>query len=386
MSGSARHGTLRWLALGAFTLGAVELACFGFAKLRPKLFSRQDEGLLKLSRVLDRYPDFLQKSYDPVVGWDNRAADRVESESCNGRRVFETTRPDRARITPPLETGSLVIALGDSYTFGKEVNDEETWPWQLSERLGMPVRNHGVPGYSPVQAALKLERLAGAYPEARVAVLAIMHKNVKRMVSRYRPAERASSGQQFGFKPYALGAQILPNPNGPTPVPVERLPELARAAFREDYFALPLPRFPYSVAMLRLLANPVFYRSIEEDRSGSLRAYYADAQIVDTLVSVVERFVAAAEAQGLRPVVAFVPRSHQDRDEPAPAVTVLRQRLGARVTVTEVGAEPGDWQRYNIDGSPDCHPSAYGHEMIATHLARVIQPLLAAADAQTAAR
>ena len=42
--------------------------------------------------------------------------------------------------------------------------------------------------------------------------------------------------------------------------------------------------------------------------------------------------------------------------------------------MTTVGDEPGDWARYNI--AYGCHPSAYGHELIAAHLARVIGPLL----------
>lgn len=371
------RGALRWVALGAVTLATIELLSFGLVMLRREEFSQRTAVLRRLDGALDEYPRFLALTYDPVLGWDNRASKRDESQACDGRPVIVTTRPDRSRVTPEIDTGPLVLLVGDSFTFGSEVDDEETWAWLLSERLRVPVRNHGVSAYSPVQATLKLERLAGVYPTARVAVLGIMHTNVKRMLSRYRPAEHAESAQLFGFKPYADGARILPNPNGPRPVPVEQLPALADAALRDDYFARPEVRLPFTRAVVQLLTSRAFYWQLEEDRSGSLDGYYADAGIEATLAFVVERFVATAAAQGLSPVIAFVPRSRHDRTDAEPAVIGLRNRLGARATVTAVGAEPGDWERYSIGDKSGCHPSAYGHELIATHLARVVAPLLA---------
>ena len=95
------------------------------------------------------------------------------------------------------------------------------------------------------------------------------------------------------------------------------------------------------------------------------------------LAAVVDRFIAAAERRGSEPVIAFIPRVRFDRQDAMPAITALRTRFGDRATFDAVGEEPGDWTRYNIKDA-DCHPSAYGHEIIAAHLARVIGPLLGA--------
>jgi hypothetical protein len=371
------RASLRWLALAAIVLVAIEASCAVFVALRSERFSQRARVLDKLARVLDDYPSFLAQIYDPVLGWDSPAAARFESEACDGRRVVTTTGPDRARRTPG-EGAPLLLLFGDSYTLGQEVNDEETYAWLLAERLGVPLRNHGVAGYSPVQAALKLERLAGVYPRARVAALGIMHGNLKRMLSRYRPIDYAGSGQLFGFKPYALGGRLHANPNSPAPVPAQRLAELASAAFREDWFARPEPRFPFSRSVWRLLSDRHFYMELEEDRTGRYRPYFADPDVAREFALVVERFVAASEAQGLHPVLAFVPRGSRDRFDAAPAVAALRDQLGARATLTAVGEEPGDWSRYNIKGG-NCHPSAYGQQLIATHLERVLRPLLEAA-------
>jgi lysophospholipase L1-like esterase len=95
------------------------------------------------------------------------------------------------------------------------------------------------------------------------------------------------------------------------------------------------------------------------------------------LAAIAERFVTHVRARGMEPLIAFVPTFDTDRAEAAPVVAALKERLGARAAVTAVGDEPGDWARYNI--AYGCHPSAYGHGLIAAHLERALAPLLDAA-------
>lgn len=52
-----------------------------------------------------------------------------------------------------------VLAVGDSFTFGDQVSDGDTWPAQLERLLGRPVRNGGVFGYGFDQTVLRAERL-----------------------------------------------------------------------------------------------------------------------------------------------------------------------------------------------------------------------------------
>jgi hypothetical protein len=115
---------------------------------------------------------------------------------------------------------------------------------------------------------------------------------------------------------------------------------------------------------------------LTENRSRTYRQYFEEPEIVTDLVAVVGRFVTAAERHGMRPVVAFIPRTRFDREAAIPAIGALGARFGSRATFSEAGDEPGDWDHYNIKNA-DCHPSASGHVIIAAHLARVIEPLLA---------
>jgi len=59
--------------------------------------------------------------------------------------------------------GPAILAVGDSFTFGDEVGDVETWPAHLETRLGRTVLNAGVFGYGLDQAILRAEDLIPQY-------------------------------------------------------------------------------------------------------------------------------------------------------------------------------------------------------------------------------
>ena len=89
-------------------------------------------------------------SYDPELGWDFEvASDRTRGDRATGSKSRETVR---------------VIALGDSFTWGTEVEDHETYPFHLEKTLTevrrrpAEVLNMGVGGYGIDQALLKYLR------------------------------------------------------------------------------------------------------------------------------------------------------------------------------------------------------------------------------------
>jgi len=60
--------------------------------------------------------------------------------------------------------------VGDSFTFGDEVKDGQTWPAQLKLLTGRHVLNGGVSGYGFDQAVLRAEQLAGKYKPSAIVV------------------------------------------------------------------------------------------------------------------------------------------------------------------------------------------------------------------------
>jgi hypothetical protein len=51
-----------------------------------------------------------------------------------------------------IQSPSDILAVGDSFTFGAQVSDNETWPACLERKLGRGVDNGGVVGYGAAQA------------------------------------------------------------------------------------------------------------------------------------------------------------------------------------------------------------------------------------------
>ena len=77
---------------------------------------------------------------------------------------------DGLRVTGAAIRGAPVLAVGDSYTYGQEVADAETWPAHLQALLGRPVLNAGVAGFGFDQTVLRAEALAPALHPSTIVV------------------------------------------------------------------------------------------------------------------------------------------------------------------------------------------------------------------------
>jgi hypothetical protein len=149
-------------------------------------------------------------TFDPVLGWTTRpgyvspdGAVHVNARGLRGRREYDELPPRGVR---------RVLAAGESFTFGEEVADAETWGAQLEERLGGEVLNYGVGGYGTDQAFLRLAREARGPAEA--VVVGLMVENIGRNVNRYRPLWHP--GTQPAAKPRyvvrPVGLELVPQP------------------------------------------------------------------------------------------------------------------------------------------------------------------------------
>ena len=135
---------------------------------------------------------------------------------------------ENGRARPP---GKPVLVLGDSFTFGDEVDDADTWPAQLEGMLRRPVLNGGVFGYGLDQMVLRGEQLLdGVARGADVVILSVLPEDVLRCEFSYR----------YAWKPYfAIENGALALHNVPAPQPHEGPPgeSWLRRALRRSFVA-----------------------------------------------------------------------------------------------------------------------------------------------------
>jgi len=81
-----------------------------------------------------------------------------------------TIEADGLRRTGSALSEAPILAVGDSFTFGDEVKDGETWPAELEHLTGRQVLNGGVSGYGFDQIVLRAEQLADKYKPSAIVV------------------------------------------------------------------------------------------------------------------------------------------------------------------------------------------------------------------------
>jgi len=163
------------LALGALLLeGVARLVCRTDEARRERLLSGDDYWIDRWLAAEDAAPpepggrprraaeigplargDPLHR-HDPTLGWVPREGVRQEGLTTNSLGM-------RGPVDVPLEKPPgerRIVVVGDSFTFGHGVKDEEVWTEKLAQRIGgVRVLNLGVPGYGLDQQCLRLEEL-----------------------------------------------------------------------------------------------------------------------------------------------------------------------------------------------------------------------------------
>ena len=89
---------------------------------------------------------------DRVLGWTLRPHNVTDDHTTIEHGI-------RANFNESALRTGTILAVGDSFTEGWEVDNDETWPAYLERRMGAPVVNGGVGGYATDQIVLRAEQL-----------------------------------------------------------------------------------------------------------------------------------------------------------------------------------------------------------------------------------
>jgi len=186
-------------------LGVLEL---GLRIQRGSLTALPDPGS-DVRMLGDRYPG----SRHPELGF----VPTPGPAPANTWNTTVTITPEGVRSNgeAPAPAGTPIVAVGDSFTFGDEVSDGETWPAELEELIGRPVINGGVFGYGFDQITMRSELLLEAFPEADTLIVSLIPDDVLRCEYSYR----------YAWKPYfeVAGGELALR-NVPVPGPHQGVP------------------------------------------------------------------------------------------------------------------------------------------------------------------
>ncbi len=96
-----------------------------------------------------RYDPLL--GYEPIPDYKGTLAGKPISFDARGLREHD--------LDGPAPAGPTILAIGDSFTEGYLVGNDETWPANLQRVTGRPVLNAGVRSYGLDQIVLRAERI-----------------------------------------------------------------------------------------------------------------------------------------------------------------------------------------------------------------------------------
>ena len=288
---------------------------------------------------------------DPELGWiiepgNTRYRFRAASESGSVDVGYSIEQGRRATSARPA-AGPLLIAAGCSFTFGYGVDDQDTWPWLLQERLsGFRVANVGTNGYGTDQALLAAERAASNPADpARVIVLGFGDFQI----------ERNRSTQAIVYYPWPL----------------------AKPMFRtrgEGVESSGLVRFWYPGS---LLDRSEFVMNVVNRLANLVNRVPDHAGARELTARLIVEFARRFEARGTRFVIVILPHKNDQSRLSKEDREFIVERLRAAGLPTLIPDYPRlpdgqlDRQRFLIP-SDQYHPNRDYNIMLADQLARLL--------------
>jgi hypothetical protein len=194
--------------------------------------------------------------WNPTRGWTLKPGlrdvpfrgDQVNSNAQGFRGTRDTTLAKAAGVT-------RILVLGDSFTFGEEVGDEDTYARQLESLLPeTEVLNLGVHGYGHDQMLLYLREVGLRY-QPDVVLLGFLPDDMERNVLSFR---------DFAKPRFAVEDGALARTNGDVPTPAAVLSaEKWRSSFA-DLMTMARSRYEWRTGRTQKQTRELTWRLLEE--------------------------------------------------------------------------------------------------------------------------
>ena len=141
---------------------------------------------------------FFNKSFDPELGLAPKAGSSGQDLTELGVKTYHIDEKGRRLSSAYSDMPSKIAVFGDSFSFGRLVNDDETWPYALSNLLKSYVPNYSVGGYGLDQALLRLKREIKTL-DSKIILMCVVPETIARIHSYWR--HYFEYGNTLAFKP-----------------------------------------------------------------------------------------------------------------------------------------------------------------------------------------
>lgn len=288
----------------------------------PKL---SEEGLTK----------FFEHGFDPELGWVRKPMTVHEENGKEGKTKW-SINDYSARNNPTWnEKESEISCYGDSFTFSRQVNDDQTWEHFLSNKIQTNVKNFGVGNYGIDQTILRLKR---EFPNNRtkIVIIGIVPDTISRILSVWK--HYYEYGNTFGFKPRFVlkngKLELIKNfidEKGKFTSYVQYLPEIKKYDyFYGKKFKKEKIIFPYTISVLKnfkrnisiifwILKIYLSKRPSEKTKWKPMSIImkinlewrlklYKNEEVKKLFEEIILNFVEYAKEQNFKPVLVFLPQ------------------------------------------------------------------------------
>jgi len=328
---------------------------------------------------------YKNKHFHPVWGWD---INKEEKDSLGTRKNTEYPPKEKYKIK----------AFGDSYTYGAEAKENETWEYFIEQQSGWECLNYGVGGYGTDQAFLKYR---DSEIKSEYAILAIMDENIGRIMINWWGVYSKGG---FAVKPrfYSDNSKIKLSPSPITET--SKINNLQDRAFidklkKQDYWynyylKVDAPdelRWPATYTLIRhwkffFRYTGVFIQnkiSPSFESESATRKYHhlykSDSEGIQIMRYIVDEFVKTALKKGETPVILIFPRidsvdllAKYNKKVYQPLIDHLNKKQYHYLDLAETFLKD-DYNKYYTAKTK--HYSVKGNHRVATAVVEYIQKL-----------
>ena len=152
---------------------------------------------------------FAKKGMDPELGWVRKPHSSGQEKGRNGKKTQFSVNALGARSNPGYDGKYPAISLfGDSYAFGRQVNDDETWSHLVSKQIDLNILNFGVGNYGLDQAILRMQRELSKH-QSQLTIIMVVPETICRIQTTWK--HYSEYGNTLAFKPRFLlnGDQLI---------------------------------------------------------------------------------------------------------------------------------------------------------------------------------